>query len=230
MPTVFVDVVRGGQIMLSRWLEVKDGQARQTIDLPPNLFGSLEIHAYQMLRHGEIIRDSRVAYVQPKNDLKIEVTAEKKEYLPGEEARIRFLVTDNAAGKPAAAALGVIMVDEAVYALQDLQPGLEKVYFTLQEELLKPKVQVKINDTVNNLVLQPKLPPKRQQIARVLLTGVKLPPPQRWLVDPAALDRQQAGFANQVSQIAMSVWNAAKRIRRPMPWRLRKTGKLGGFK
>ncbi len=65
MPTVFIDVVRGGQIMLSRWLEVKDGQAQQSIDLPPNLFGSLEIHAYQMLRHGEIIRDSRIAYVQP---------------------------------------------------------------------------------------------------------------------------------------------------------------------
>ncbi|HWY87286.1 MAG TPA: MG2 domain-containing protein, partial [Gemmataceae bacterium] len=150
LPTVFVDIVRGGQIMLSRWLEVKDGQAHQSIDLPPNIFGSLEIHAYQMLRHGEIIRDSRVAYVQPRNDLKIEVKTEKNEYLPGEDARIRFVVTDSA-GKPAAAALGVIIVDEAVYALQDLQPGLEKVYFTLQEELLKPQAQVKFNDTVGNL-------------------------------------------------------------------------------
>ncbi len=210
MPTVFIDVVRGGQIMMSRWLPVKDGHAQQSIDLPPNVFGSLEIHAYQMLRHGEIIRDSRIAYVQPKNDLKIEVKAEKSEYAPGEEARIRFLVTDSA-GKPAAAALGVIMVDEAVYALQDLQPGLEKVYFTLQEELLKPKVQVKIDDTVNNLVLQRALPPKRQQIARVLLTGVKLPPPQRWLVDPAA-DRQQR-VENQVSQIAFVIWNNSVNVK-----------------
>ena len=73
LPTVYVDIVRGGQIMLSNWLEVKDGGAIQTLDLPPNVFGSLEIHAYQMLSHGEIIRDSRVVYVQPKNDLKINV-------------------------------------------------------------------------------------------------------------------------------------------------------------
>src|SRR5207244_3180119 len=71
LPTVYVDIVRGGQIMLSKWLEVKDGAASQAIDLPQNVFGSLEIHAYQMLFHGEIIRDSRVVYVQPKNDLKV---------------------------------------------------------------------------------------------------------------------------------------------------------------
>ncbi len=170
MPTVFIDVVRGGQIMLSRWLDVKNGQARQSIDMPPNLFGSLEIHAYQMLSSGEIIRDSRVAYVQPRNDLKIEVKAEKTEYLPGEDGRVRFLVTD-AAGKPAAAALGIIIVDEAVYALQELQPGLEKVYFTLQEELLKPQVQVHFNENVGDLIRQPVLPRQRQQIAEVLLTG-----------------------------------------------------------
>ena len=49
MPTVFVDIVRGGQIMLSKWLEVKDGKALQTLDLPQTVFGTLEIHAYQML-------------------------------------------------------------------------------------------------------------------------------------------------------------------------------------
>ena len=36
-----------------------------------------------------------------------------------------------------------------------MQPGLEKVYFTLQEELLKPQVQIKFNDTIDNIVLQP---------------------------------------------------------------------------
>ena len=72
---------------------------------------------------------------------------------------IRFQVTD-AQGKPTAAAIGVIVVDEAVYALQDLQPGLEKTYFTLQEELLKPQAQIKLSpgETIDNLVIQPVLP------------------------------------------------------------------------
>ncbi|MCS7045631.1 MAG: MG2 domain-containing protein [Gemmataceae bacterium] len=190
LPTVFVDVVRGGQIMLSRWLEVKDGKATQTLDLPPSVYGSLEIHAYQMLAHGEIIRDSRVVYVQPKNDLKIDVQAEKQ-YAPGEDARIRFIVTD-AAGKPTQAALGVIVVDEAVYALQDMQPGLEKVYFTLQEELLKPNVQIKFSEGIDNIIAQPVLPAPRQQVAEVLLTAVKLPAPQRWNVAPAVSRKQRA--------------------------------------
>src|SRR5204863_6783590 len=121
----YVDIVRGGQIMLSQWAEVKDGQAQVSIDMPPTVFGSLEVHAYQMLTNGEIIRDSRVVYVQPKTDLKIDVKNVKTEFAPGEEARLRFVVTDSA-GNPTQAALGVIIVDEAVYALQEMQPGLEK--------------------------------------------------------------------------------------------------------
>jgi hypothetical protein len=193
LPTAFVDIVRGGQILLSKWVEVKDGKAEVNLDVPPTVFGSLEVHAYQMLQHGEIIRDSRVVYVQPRSDLKIDVQNTKAEFAPGEEGRLRFVVTDSA-GKPTAAALGVIVVDEAVYALQELQPGLEKVYFTLQEELLKPQVQLNFspNQRIDNLVLQPRVAAPQQQIAEVLLTAVKLPAPARWNVDPGIGRRQQA--------------------------------------
>ena len=208
LPTVYVDIVRGGQIMLSKWLTVKDGGALQTIDLPPAVFGSLEIHAYQMLSHGEIIRDSRVVYVQPNNDLKIAVTPGKDVHEPGEDGRIRFSVTDQN-GKPVPSALGVIIVDEAVYALQDLQPGLEKVYFTLQEELLKPSAQIKFSggDTIDAIVRQPVIPAGRQQIAEVLLTSVKLPMPQRWEVNPA-IERKR-NFKQRVTQVAQSMFNFA---------------------
>lgn len=207
LPTVYVDVVRGGQFMLSRWLEVKNGHALQKLDLPPNIYGSVEIHAYQMLAHGEIIRDSRVVYVQPKNDLQITVEAEKQ-YAPGEDARIRFTVTDSAS-RPMQAALGVIVVDEAVYALQEMQPGLEKLYFTLQEELLKPQVQIKFSDSIDNIVMQPVLPAPRQQIAEVLLTSVKLPAPQRWNVAPAADRKQRA--QQQVAQLgSILYWHAVE--------------------
>src|SRR4029450_278581 len=117
--------------------------------------------------------------------LKVKVTADKETYRPGEDGTIRFEVTDKD-GKPAAAALGVIIVDEAVYALQDMQPGLEKVYFTLQEELLKPQVQIHFTpgQGTNDLALQPAVAAPQQQIAEVLLGAVKLPPPARWNVDP----------------------------------------------
>src|SRR6266545_2888908 len=208
VPTVYLDITRGGQIVLSRWMAVKEGQATHRLDLPQTLFGSLEVHAYQMLHTGEIIRDSRVVYVHPRDDLKIEVKADKNEYLPGANGRIRFHVTDSQ-GKPTAAALGIIVVDEAVYALQDLQPGLEKVYFTLQEELMKPQVQVKLrpSDTIDNLVRVPALPAPRQQVAEVLLTSVKVRPPARWDVEPALQRKLQ--FDGQVAQIGWGLYQYA---------------------
>src|SRR5205085_1658603 len=164
-----------------RWLRVEDGQASLALDLPAELFGTLEIHAYQVLSSGEIIRDSRVVYVQPREDLRVEVQPDREVYRPGEKGRIRFQVTDTA-GRPAAAALGVIMVDEAVYALQGMQPGLEKVYFTLQEELLKPQALAvyKPSESIDTLVREPELAAEKQQIAQVLLTSIKPKPPGRW--------------------------------------------------
>jgi hypothetical protein len=208
LPTTYVDVIRGGQVLLSRWLEVKDGAAGDRIDLPQTAFGTVEVHAYQMLRSGEIIRDSRVVYVQPRDDLKIKVQADKSVHQPGENGRIRFEVTDSQ-GRPTAAALGVIVVDEAVYALQEMQPGLEKVYFTLQEELLKPQVQIeyKPSDTINNLVRQPVLRADKQQVAEVLLTAVHPKPPARWEVAPQVERRNR--YEGQVQQIGWGLYQYA---------------------
>ncbi|MGE3807811.1 MAG: MG2 domain-containing protein, partial [Gemmataceae bacterium] len=207
-PTAYLDFVRNGQILLSRWFDVKEGKASTSLDLPASVFGTVEVHAYQMLNTGEIIRDSRVVYVQPPEGLKIDVKADQAEYKPGAKGSIRFQVTD-AAGKPTAAALGVIIVDEAVYALQDMQPGLEKVYFTLQEELLKPKVQAVYRpaESIDILVREPALPADKQQIAQVLLTSVQPKLPQRWELDPAIERRQK--IEAQVQVLAQHIYARA---------------------
>jgi uncharacterized protein YfaS (alpha-2-macroglobulin family) len=210
LPTVYLDVVKAGQTVLTKWLDVKDGKAASKLDLPEALFGTLEVHAYQMLGHGEIIRDSRVIYVNAASDLKIDVRADKDVYTPGGSGTFHFHVTD-AAGKPAAAALGVLIVDEAVYALQEMQPGLEKVYFTLQEELLKPQVQVlyKTADSLQNLVREPVLADARQQAAEVLLTAVRPKLPARWEVDPATERRQKV--EQKIQQIGWGLYQYAQK-------------------
>src|SRR5262249_12383123 len=154
----------------------------------------------QVLRSGEIIRDSRVVYVQPRNDLNVQVKADKTVHAPGENGRIEFRVTD-AAGKPTAAALGVIIVDEAVYALQEMQRGLERGSFTPQEELPKPQAQIKFSpgEGVDQLIQRPALPAPKQQVAEVLLTAVRPKPPARWDVLPA-LERRNR-YEGQVQQI-----------------------------
>jgi 5-hydroxyisourate hydrolase-like protein (transthyretin family) len=200
-PTVYLDVIKAGQVMLTRWLDARAGKAKARLDLPEALFGSLEVHAYQLLSSGEIIRDSRVVYVHPATELRIAVNADRDVYRPGADGVIQFQVTDSA-GKATAAALGVLVVDEAVYALQDMQPGLEKVYFTLQQELLKPQAQAvyKPAENLDGIIRQPVVGAQRQQVARALLTAVRPKMPARWTVEPSVERRQK--FAQQMQQIA----------------------------
>jgi 5-hydroxyisourate hydrolase-like protein (transthyretin family) len=208
MPTVYLDVVKSGQTLLTKWLDVKKGKAEHKLDVPESVFGTLEIHAYQTLASGEIIRDSRVVYVNPAADLKIEVQADKDTYLPGAKGTIRFAVTDSA-GQPATAALGVLIVDEAVYALQEMQPGLEKVFFTLQEELLKPQAQAvyKPREKLDDLVREPNLAEPQQQAAQVLQAAVRPKPPAHWEVNPVIERRRK--LEEQVAAIGFALWNHA---------------------
>ena len=72
---------------------------------------------------------------------KIETTADAAVYKPGAEARIRFHVT-NAHGEGVSAALGLQIVDEAVFALAEKQPGFAKVFFYLEQEVMKPRYEI----------------------------------------------------------------------------------------
>src|SRR5262249_18512953 len=62
-------------------------------------------------------------------------------YKPGDEARIRFRVT-NSRGEGVQAALGLQVVDEAVFALAEKQPGFAKVFFYLEQEVMKPRYEI----------------------------------------------------------------------------------------
>ena len=79
--------------------------------------------------------------MQPADELKIEATADAREYKPGDEARIRFRVT-NSRGEGVQAALGLQVVDEAVFALAEKQPGFAKVFFYLEQEAMKPRYEI----------------------------------------------------------------------------------------
>lgn len=139
--SAFLDMVREGQTLLTLTVPLQGGRARHGFDIPPDLFGAIEVRAYCVMPNGDILRDARLVYVEPASDLKIDVVAGKDVYEPGEDAKIRFHVTDRSGN--ARAALGVAIVDEAVFALQEMRPGLEKVYFTIQEELMEPKYGIK---------------------------------------------------------------------------------------
>ncbi|MBI3008943.1 MAG: hypothetical protein HYY56_05480, partial [Candidatus Omnitrophica bacterium] len=139
--TVFVDLVHAGQTVLTKTLEVKKGRGELALDLPPDIFGTLKVQAYKILKDGNIARDTKVIYVSQPKDLKITASLDKDIYKPGEKAKINYSVYDNE-GKPTIAALGISIVDESLSAIAETHPGLEKVFFTLEKEILKPMSEI----------------------------------------------------------------------------------------
>ncbi len=139
--SVFVDVVKEGQTVYSRSLEPDGGHTALVLPLGADMSGTLSISAYRITLAGNTIRDRRIIYVDPANDLKLAYAPDKDVYLPGEDASIQLRVSDPA-GKPVVAAVGLNIVDEAVFALQEMQPGMEKVYFYLEEQLRQPRYEI----------------------------------------------------------------------------------------
>ncbi len=139
--TTYIDVVRDKQTVLTKAVDLENGRAEFRLPLTPDLQGTLQVHAYQILPDENIIRDTRLVYVAPANDLVVEVRADKQSYRPGDPATLKFAVRDQK-GNPTQAALGLTIVDESVFALQEMQPGLERVYFALEKELLQPRYEI----------------------------------------------------------------------------------------
>ncbi len=190
--TWYVDLIKNRQTLVTRRLPLKGGQGTLALPLPPELFGTVELHAYKILASGQIMRDARVLYVHPPAQLKVKITPDKKVYRPGDKALIRFRVTDRS-GEGRAAALGVIVVDEAVYALQELKPGLEKVYFTLEQELSRPMYQIRFGPSASleSLVKRKTLQRRKQQVAQALLAKARpLGKPTLW-ENPVARRQQK---------------------------------------
>jgi len=148
--TAYVDVVKEGQTVLTRDLDIVNGQAELALTATPDLAGTVDIHAYLFGQDARPVGDHRLVFVQPADELKIEAqvgpamvgpASAGHAYKPGEEARIRFRVT-NGRGEGVEAALGLQVVDEAVFALAEKQPGMAKVFFYLEQEAMKPRYEI----------------------------------------------------------------------------------------
>lgn len=138
---VFVDVVKDRRTLLMKAIDVREGRGSLALDLAADMFGTLELQAYRILADGSIIRDSRVIQVNRANALQVTAQLDQGTYRPAEKALIELAVRRQD-GDPAAAALSLAAVDEAVFALSDMRPGLEELYFALQQEILKPRYEL----------------------------------------------------------------------------------------
>ena len=133
--TVYIDVIKDKQTILTRALEIENKQASLFLDLDETMTGTLEIHGYKIYRDSNLVRDSKTIFVKQKKDIDLGISTDKKTYLPGEKAVIRFSTKKN--NQPIPAAIGVNIVDESVFALQEKEAGFENLYFALEKELGK---------------------------------------------------------------------------------------------
>ena len=137
----YVDIVHEGQTVLTQDLDVENGQAELALTATPEMAGTLNFNAYLFGSDAQVVGDHRLVFIEPADKLNIEATADAAVYKPGGEARVSFRVTD-AKGRGVSAALGLQVVDEAVFALAEKQPGFAKVFFYLEQELLKPRFEI----------------------------------------------------------------------------------------
>lgn len=133
---VFIDVLRDGQTVLSRLIEVTDGRGELAVDLPSELFGALQLVAFRFGRDGVAVRKSRMVFARRASDLQITAQLDAETYRPGQHARLQLKVTD-VAGNPVPGAISLAAVDEAVFSVLDQQPGQERTFFLLEDRLLQ---------------------------------------------------------------------------------------------
>ncbi len=130
---VYLDVIKGGQTLLTQSALVKGGKATLGIDLTPELAGTLELNAYQVTGDDTILRDSRAIVVDAPEDLLVAITTDKPEYRPGDEAQVTVQTTRS--GEGVESAVGLSVVNEAVYAQREYQPGFARAYFILDKAM-----------------------------------------------------------------------------------------------
>jgi hypothetical protein len=137
---LFVDVLKDGQTVLTEVVPMKGERGELALDLPPECFGTLRLSAYRLTADGAIRRQSRVVYVRPAEQLTVRAAFDKGEYRPGGRARLDLRLTDSR-GNPAAGAVSLAAVDEAVFGVLEQAPGTERSFYTLDRELLGPVYQ-----------------------------------------------------------------------------------------
>ncbi len=188
--TVYFDVVKDRQTMLTQVAVIKSGQAQTAITLGPQVTGTAWLSAYLITPRGQIIRDQRPIYIDPAADLSIDVAADRDTYLPGGDAKLDFTVRDSK-GRPVAAALGINVVDESVFALQELQPGMEKIFFYLEQEMMEPRYEIHGFEMPSIIATEPGPVPlqgweRKDRAAQIIFASIEAPTVSTFDVDTYA--------------------------------------------
>jgi hypothetical protein len=211
----YVDVIKDGQTILTRDVDLVNGSAEFGIPATAGMAGTLDCNAYLFGANGQPVGDHRLVFIQPADELRVETTADAAEYKPGGEAHVRFKVT-NSRGEGVQAAIGVQAVDEAVFALAEKQPGFAKVFFYLEQEAMKPRYE--IHSIGMPSVLESSESAQRDRAALALFSATEMTNGNRFQAEAGRdvpmgklgdyRSRYQSRFTEQVSALAGALTRA----------------------
>jgi len=137
----YLDVIKDGRTVQMTTVLLEDGAGSFDFEVTPELVGGFEMEAYYIRPDSIVVRDRKLVYADPANQLQIEATTDRDLYAPADEAQIHFRVRDQQ-GNPVQSALGIQIVDEAVFSMMEFRPGLEKVFYAIQQEILNPQYEI----------------------------------------------------------------------------------------
>ncbi|MBI3409682.1 MAG: DUF1559 domain-containing protein [Planctomycetes bacterium] len=138
---VFVDLLKDGQTLSTQVIPLTKGRGECKFDLPPELFGTVQLSAYRFEGQFGPARKTRTLYIHLPGQLSIAATADRPEYRPGGVANVQFQLKDQN-GQPTPGALSLAAVDEAVFAVLPQAAGKEQSHYTVEPELMRPIYQL----------------------------------------------------------------------------------------
>ena len=134
---VFIDLLKDGQTLLTKTVDVKDGRGQLDLDLPAELSGNLQLCGYRFTALDSPSLQTQTIVVRAANQVKLAATLDGDEYRPGDRATVKFQLSTEE-GQPVVGAVSLAVVDEAVFSVMTQRPGMEQTFFELDSELLEP--------------------------------------------------------------------------------------------
>ena len=123
---VYYEIVARDFVITTNRLTLQGNSATFGLQIDQSLVPLAELRVYKTLSDLTVSRDSVVFSVGTMSNLQVDISSDRPQYRPGEDVTLDFAVSESSA--PVAAALGVSIVDMAVYEVDERFRGLEDAF------------------------------------------------------------------------------------------------------
>jgi len=137
---VYYDVVSRGFVVDRGVVKLSHGSAELRVAMVPEMEPFAQVRMYKIESNMNTVRDAVTFSVGSGDDINISVSSGNQSYSPRDDVPIDFSVQEG--GNGVFAALGVSIVDEAVYETSLMFQGFEQLVFGLDQEFMVPQYQI----------------------------------------------------------------------------------------